>query len=174
MLAPFMTYYTKMISNVDGSQVRGYASTARNKKIYYGRVDALRGGESQYVVTFSIWNNEPAESAGTPLTTYQNAINCRLQIAIPDECRDLSPFLYARCTTFDAQGEFKPLGMGNRVYSDIRGLATDEYGVILGTGGDHADIETKIRLAPGCTCCKERYSFELDFLYNFDESLALI
>jgi len=174
MIAPRMTYYTKMIDNVDGHQVKGYASTARSKRVYYGRVDALRGGESQYVITWSIWNNEECWDAGTPLQTVQNAINCRLQIAIPEECRDLSPFLYARCVTFNAEAEFKPLGMGNRTYTDIRGLATDEHGVILGTGGDHADIETKIRLGKCCTCRKARYSFELDFLYNFDESLAVI
>jgi len=48
-----------MLDNIDGRQMLGFVSTARNKKIYWGEVNGLLGGESQYIVEFDIWNNEP-------------------------------------------------------------------------------------------------------------------
>ena len=173
MHAPHMTYYTKVVDNVSGDKVMGYASTARSKKIYYGRVDALRGGESQFVVTFSIWNNEASWSAGTPLEHVADAVNCRLRVSIPGECRCLAPFLYVRCTTADPRSAFVPIGIDDPVFIDVQGTISDAKGVILGMGGDHADIETKIRLKAGCPVAKARYEFDLDFLYNYDATYDL-
>lgn len=164
---PRMTYYTRVIDNVDGHQVFGYASTAKNKKLYYGKVDGLRGGESEYIVEFDIWNNEPAWDGGTPILVVQNAVNCRLTIDIPPESRDLSPFLYARCTTLDPEGSFNDLSMGRRTFTAVRGNVSDELGTILGTS-DHATIQTKIKLRKNSTVKYSQYQFALNFEYNYE------
>lgn len=167
MTVPRMTYYTRLLDNIDGHQLLGYASTARNKKIYYGKCNALIGGESEYVVEFDIWNNEPAWDGGTPQTISQNAANCHLEINIPPETRNLSPFLYARCITLDVNSEFKEVSMSHKTFYDIQGNSSDEYGTILGVS-DHATIQTKIKLRKNSLVSKQQYDFTLDFLYNYE------
>ena len=167
MITPRMTYYTRVLSNIDEHQMLPYASTVRNKKLYYGRVNALTGGESEYIVEFDIWNNEPGWDGGTPQMTAQNAINCRLVIDIPCECRNLSPFLYARCTTLDPKSEYKDISMAHKEFKDIQGNASDVYGAILGVC-DHATIQTKIKLKKSSTVQNSHYNFFLNFLYNYE------
>ena len=167
-MTPRMTYYTRVLSNATGQQVAGYASTARTKDLYYGRVDALRGGESEYVVQFSIWNNEGSWSAHSPYYNVADALNCRLTLSIPNDCRQLVPFLYARCSTLDPEGEYVPLDLAHPTLTAIRGTATNDLGVISGEGGDHADVETKIVLKKGSTVCKDLYAFGLDFSYDYE------
>ena len=164
---PKMTYYTKVVDNLTGEQIFGYVSTVKNKTLYYGSVDGLNGGESQYSVFFDIWNNEPGWSGGTPLQIAQDATNCKLRINIPAESRDINPFLYARCTTADLQGPFESLNMGRREFDGIKGNMSKDMGVILGSG-DHATIQTKIKLKPGLSICRAQYAFELVFSYNFE------
>lgn len=166
-ICPRMTYYTRVVDNVTGEQVLGYASTAKNKKMYYGRVDGLNGGESEYIVEFDIWNNEPAWDGGTPMLIAQNAVNCKLTVDIPAESRNLSPFLYARCTTLDPKGNFNDLSMGRRTFSAIKGNVSDELGTILGTS-DHATVQTKIKLKGGSIVKHPQYQFGLTFEYNYD------
>ena len=167
MIYPRRTYYTRVVDNATGEQVLGLASTAQNKKIYYGKCNGLTGGESEFIVEFDIWNNEPAWDGGTPQMICQNANNCRLRITIPPESRDLNPFLYARCTTYDMKSEFQPVDMSHRELKDIQGNASDEYGAILGVS-DHATIQTKIKLKENSMVKKYKYFFTLDFLYNYE------
>ena len=167
MIFPRMTYYTRVLDNIDGHQLLGQASTKNNKEIYYGQVNALKGGESQYMVEFDIWNNEPAWDGGTPQMTAQNAVNCHLEIVIPSQCRNLSPFLYARCTTYDIKSEFKDISMSHPSFYDIQGNASDIYGAILGVS-DHATIQTKIKLRPNSNIAKHQYHFNLNFVYNYE------
>lgn len=167
LVYPRMTYYTRLLDNVDGHQLLGWASTSMNKKIYYGKCNGLKGGESEYVVEFDIWNNEPAWDGGTPQTIAQNATNCRLEIEIPPESRNLSPFLYARCTTLDVKSDFKDISMSHKEFKEIQGNASDEYGTILGVS-DHATIQTKIKLRENSLIKQSQYSFNLNFLYNYE------
>jgi len=167
MVYPRMTYYSRLLSNEDGRQLLNYASTVHNKQLYYGRVNGLKGGESDYVVEFDIWNNEPAWDGGTPQVIAQNAMNCRLRINIPPESRDINPFFYARCTTYDVESEFEEVSMKHREFKNIQGSASDQYGTILGVS-DHATIETKIKLRPNSMIKQHQYNFTLDFLYNYE------
>jgi hypothetical protein len=162
-----MTYYTRVIDNIDGHQLLGYVSTAKNKQLYYGKCNGIMGGESQYIVEFDIWNNEPAWDGGTPQTIAQNATNCRLTIDIPAESRDLNPFLYARCITLSLDSEFKDISMSHREFNEIQGNASDEYGTILGVS-DHATIQTKIKLKKNSVIKQLQYNFGLNFLYNYE------
>ncbi len=164
---PRMTYYSRLLSNEDGHQLLGWASTVKNKQIYYGRCNGLKGGESEYIVEYDIWNNEPAWDGGTPQTIAQNAANCRLRINIPPESRDLNPFFYARCTTMDVESEFKDVSMAHREFKDIQGFTSDEYGTILGVS-DHATIQTKIKLRENSMVKNHQYAFTLEFLYNYE------
>jgi hypothetical protein len=167
LVTPRMTYYTRVIDNLTEEQVLGWVSTARNKDIFYGRVS--EGGESEYIIEYDIYNNEPyGWDANGPSITCMDAYNCSLYINIPYECRDLSPFLYVRCITYNPQAEWKPLDMGHPVYKDIQGRCSPDFGVILGTG-DHAVIQTKIKLKKGANICKLQYNFELRFTYQFGE-----
>lgn len=167
MAYPRMTYYTRMIDNADGHQILGFTSTVRNKKIYYGRANGLLGGESEYIIEYDIWNNEPGCDGGTPQTIAQNASNCRLKITIPPASRDIQPFLYARCITLDPKSEFKAISLSDREFKDIQGNSSDVYGTILGVT-DHATIQTKIKLKPNSNIKNHQYSFTLDFLYNYE------
>ena len=50
LVTPRMTYYTRMIDNITGDCVLSWVSTSRVKDIFYGDVDGVDGGESQYIV----------------------------------------------------------------------------------------------------------------------------
>lgn len=167
MDGPRMTYYTKTLDNIDNHQLLGYASTAKNKKLYYGKCNGLTGGESQFVVEFDIWNNEPAWDGGTPQIICSNAFNCHMTIDMQSETRNLSPFFYARCTTYDLNSEFSDISMNHKTFYDIQGNSSDEYGVILGVS-DHATIQTKIKLRANSKVTQEQYKFALNFLYNYE------
>ena len=164
---PRMTYYSRVLDNVDGHVLLSWASTSQNKKIYYGRCNGMIGGESEFMVEFDIWNNEPAWDGGTPQMIAQNAANCRLRITIPPESRDLNPFFYARCITYDLNSEFQAVDMAHRELKDIQGNASDEYGSILGVS-DHATIQTKIKLKKDSLVKQPTYQFTLDFVYNYE------
>lgn len=167
MSPPIMTYYTKLLDNATGEQIFGYASTAKNKQLYYGKVNGFNGGESQYIIEFDIWNNEPALYAGGPITTVQDATNTKLEIQIPPNSRDLNPFFYARCTTNDPQSAFQTLSMSNKTFTAIKGNCSQSLGTILGTS-DHATIQTKIKLKPNSNVKYHQYAFALKFSYVFE------
>ena len=162
-----MTYYTRMLDNINGKQMLGWESCAKNKSIYYGECNGLIGGESQYIIEFDIWNNEPGWDGASPQTTAQNAVNCRLRNKIPPKSRDLNPFLYARCITYDPQSEFTDISMSHPEFKNIQGNASDVYGAILGVQ-DHATIQTKIKLKENSMIKDHQYHFSLDFLYNYE------
>jgi len=165
LVVPRMTYYIRAIDNLTGEQVFSQVSTNKNKDAYYGIVGD--GGESQYIIEYDIYNNEPyAWNGGGPEITCMDAYNCSVYISIPYECRDISPFLYIRCTTYDPEAEWEPIDTGHPIFKKIQGRCSPDFGTILGVG-DHAIIQTKIKLKKGANICMEKYGFELRFTYQY-------
>jgi hypothetical protein len=162
-----MTYYIRGIDNLTGEQVFSQVSTAICKDLYFGR--CAPGGESEYIIEYDIYNNEPyAWNLNGPSITCMDAKNCSLYIDIPGECRDLTPFLYARCITYNPEAEWKALDMAHPVFKEIQGRCSPDFGVILGVG-DHAIIQTKIKLKKNTNICRDKYQFELRFTYQYGE-----
>ncbi len=167
LVFPRMTYYTRMIDNITGDCVLSWVSTSRVKDIFYGDVDGMNGGESEYIVEYDIHNNETyAWNGGGPEVTCMDAENCKLYVEIPGECRNLCPFLYVRCITYNPEAEWEALDCQHPEFSTIQGMCSPDFGTILGTG-DHAIIQTKIKLKKGSNICKLQYNFQLRFTYQF-------
>ena len=167
LITPRMTYYTRVVDNLTGEQVMGWVSTARNKDIFYGNVDAEAGGESDYIIEYDIHNNETyAWDANGPTYTCMDAINCALYIEMTSECRNLCPFFYARCITLHPEAEWEAITAQHPKFTNIQGLCSPDFGVILGSG-DHAIIQTKIRLKRGSSICLDQYGFMLRFSYQY-------
>lgn len=171
--APKVTYYVRALDNITGKHITewdGYESSAW----YYGKCNGLKGGESEYIVEFDIWNNEAAFNAGMYDDHNLNAINCRLStsknsIASSKDLFNLAePVIYARCTTLDYKSEFVPI-RNNMMLTNITGnINPNLNGVIQGVG-DHAILQTKVILPPNCNLSSHsRYAFDLVFYYDFE------
>ena len=164
---PRMTYYTRVISNITGEQHLGWVSTARVKDLYFGLVDGVNGGESDFIVEYDIHNNEVyGWSANGPTITCLDAVNCSMYVEIPAECRSLCPFLYARCVTYSPEAEWEKIDCQTPEFKTIQGLCSPEFGTILGTG-DHAIIQMKVKLKKNSNICKLKYPFTVRFTYQF-------
>ena len=183
MDAPRMTYYARIIDNLDDSQITGFKDTKLNSNWNYGQCDGLIGGESQYIVEFDIWNNEPAFNAGTYDVAVQNAINCKLSVlpngSILDPTSDLAklfnlsnPFVYARCTTFSYTETWVGIKINDnpilsQYLEEITGNVSPLVkGTILGDA-DHAIVQTKIILPANSNIDANRYNFNLVFYYDY-------
>jgi len=167
LVYPRMTYYTRVVDNQTGEQVFPWLSTSRNKNIFYGCVDAINGGESDFIVEYDIYNNEPYawDGQGASLTA-MNAVECNLYIDFSSECRNIGNFFYCRCVTYDPHAEWEAITPAHPKYTKIQGAASPDFGTILGVG-DHAVIQTKLMLKKNTTICKEMYNFQLRFSYKY-------
>jgi hypothetical protein len=181
MEAPKFTYYARVLENFDYTQVVGYRDTAFDNIWYYGQCNGLRGGESQYVVEFDIWNNEPGFKGGMSETTVSNAYNCRLSVfpnedlALTSATKDdtiklfglTAPFFYARCVTHGYKIPFSGIRYKQYLEGITGNMNPDKPGIIQGTG-DHAVIQTKIVLPANTGIPTNRYGFGITFYYDYE------
>ena len=169
---PKMTYYARVRSNLTGQLLTNW-KTYDSSIWYYGKCNALEGGESEYIVEIDIWNNEPAFNAGEWDAHNQSATSCRLTLS-PLSNQDLSlfklssPFLYARCFTTNTREEWtgvKPNEPLRKIYGNVNSV---QNGVLFGNA-DHAILQTKIILPPNSELeHHQRYPFNLKFSYNYE------
>jgi len=169
---PLMTYYARVIDNITGEEI--FASTEASRNLwFYGNCNGLEGGESQYIVEFDIWNNEPAYNAGTYDTHCSNAINCKFSVW-PDINLTMQnnnplfiltqPFMFARCLSNGYDTPFMPLKYNMKI--DVTGNNNSNLiGVIQGNG-DHSIVQTKIIMQANSNLNIDQYSFVVDFSYN--------
>jgi len=170
---PLITYYARVIDNVTGEEI--FKSTEASKNMwYYGNCNGLEGGESQYIVEFDVWNNEPAYNAGTYDSHCLDAIHCKFSVW-PDVNLSMQnsnpifaltqPFMYARCISNGYDVPFSPLRYNNSI--DIFGNNDSSLIGVLQGNGDHSIIQTKIILPPNSNLDILKYNFILNFSYDF-------
>ena len=168
---PLMTYYMKVIDNISGEEIMRYDYVGKKNICYYGKCNAKEGGESEFIIEFDIWNNEPAFNAGAYDYKCQDAKNCRLTIWPNKNCSIDSTnklfnvqqsFMYARCLTFGPK-EFKPIKYHNGV--NVVGNVNPNIDSIKGCG-DHAKVQTKIILPKNSDIPSDRYNFNFSFFYD--------
>lgn len=171
--APKMTYYVRVIDNITGTHITEWDSYEASMW-YYGRCNSLKGGESEYIVEFDIWNNEAAFNAGMYDDHNDDAINCRMTALQNSTAGSASlfamiqPVVYARCITFNHKDKFQPI-RNDRMLTDITGnVNINANGVIQGLG-DHAIIQTKVILpAEAALEPYSRYAFDIAFYYDYE------
>lgn len=171
--SPKMTYYVRVIDNITGTHITEWDSY-ENSAWYYGRCNSLRGGESEYIVEFDIWNNEAAFNAGMYDDHNLDAFNCRMS-AIQNATANSAalfamtePVVYARCTTFSHKDLFVPIRNNNMLTGITGNVNINATGVIQGLG-DHATVQTKIILPAGAPLDgHSRYAFDIAFYYDFE------
>lgn len=175
MEAPRITIYYRYLNNIDGKPLTTFTEFTKNADIHYGDINAALGGESQYIIEFDIWNNEPAFAAGMYIDRVHNAEKCVFsvwndkdkiasnEITIGNDYT--KSFMYARCFYNKNDKEFKPIAGTKGISNELVGnILPDTVGVLSGQpGGDHTIIQTKIIVPPGVT--KANY---FNFVFSFD------
>ena len=165
---PKMTYYARVLDNITGNQFLGFTDTKLYNNWYYGKCNTLEGGESQYVIEFDIWNNEPGFSAGAGQNNCLDAQNCRLSIVTPHDPTFFDPFVYARCMTFGYKdNDFIGLRVNQSLTNITGSCNVNALGTVQGTG-DHALVQTKIKISANGNIAPNRYSFSLQFYYDYE------
>jgi hypothetical protein len=171
---PLITYYARIIDNLTGAYVTNYYNAMDGDFIwYYGKVHQ-NSGESEYIVEFDFWNNEPAFNHRQYEKRCLDAYNFKLSIEYnkqePNKDNDYTnqlydyDFLYARIYNEDYRTEWQPISMTKKL--DLIGNLSNQKGILLGTG-DHSIVQTKLIL-PANNLDTNRYFFNLNFNYNFD------
>lgn len=172
---PLITYYAKVVDNLSNKDITEYKNAMDDDFTwYYGKVSHL-SGESQYIVQFDIWNNEPAFNHRFYDKHCKNARNIKFGIGFYKE--DLKkdndydgdnlatiPFLYARIYNEDYQSDWQPITMGRKI--ELISNTTNDKGILYGHS-DHCIIQTKLIL-PNTTLDLDRYYFYTTIDYNFD------
>ena len=173
LAAPKMTYYARILNNLTGEHITEWA-TYETSIWYYGKCNSTFGGESEYIVEFDIWNNEPAFNAGMYDEHNADAKNCRFGV-IPnnqDKSMDLfkigSPFLYGRCVTSNKENKFEPIINGRELKNITGNINPELYGIVQGKS-DHTIIQTKINIDKNDVLTSDtRYSFNMVFTYDYE------
>ena len=170
--APKMTYYARIRSNLTGQILTNwqYYDTSI---WYYGICNSLEGGESEYIIEFDIWNNEPGFNAGTYDVHNKVARACQLSIEPIDASEEQMqlfktiPFLYGRCYVNNTREEWQPITMNNPLTLIYGNVKSEEQGIIFNT--DHTILQTKIIL-PANEILNEhqKYMFQLKFSYSYE------
>lgn len=158
--APKMTYYARILSNIDKKPITKY-QMYDTSVWYYGECNK-NGGESEYIIEFNIWNNEPGFNAGEYDYYDPNAINCRLGI---ENCAIEEPILYARCVTMHQHDAFVPVA-ADKPFTRIFGSLKKTEGIIYGNT-DHAVIQTKVVIPENIDIDENIYNFDVTFAYDY-------
>lgn len=171
---PRITYYAKVIDNLTGVDITNYKNAMDDINWYYGKIDSNLGGESQYIIEFDIWNNEPAFNARTYDVFCKDAHNVKLNIEINKEksnndenynntLNDIS-FLYGRNLT-DNLEEFKLIDKEHPLL--IYGNLNPNKKILSGKG-DHCIVQTKLIMPKNTILTKQRFNFNLTLTYDFE------
>jgi hypothetical protein len=176
MDAPRMTYYARVIDNITNKEILNWIDTYHSRNWYFGKV-CTYGGESQYMVEFDIWNNEPAWNAGAYDEHCEDATNCRLTVWSDTDCLAKSnvplfnlphPFMYARCITNDYKSKFEGIRNGDMLTNITGNVNPNHIGLIHGNC-DHSFIQTKIVLPEQSGLDNIRYNFIIAFYYDYED-----
>lgn len=176
MDVPRITYYAKVIDNLTNQDITNYKNAMDNAFWYYGKINNTLGGESQYIVEFDIWNNEPSFNHRTFDVHCNNAKNVKLSIDFDKEDmikndEDYSdsiinvPFFYAKSLTNGYEEDFKLVDSHNKL--DIVGNLEPEKKMLLGSG-DHCIVQTKIKITNDYNLTNKRYNFNVVLSYDFE------
>lgn len=170
---PRITYYAKVIDNLTNTDITSYKNAMDNALWYYGKIDSSLGGESQFVVEFDIWNNEPSFNHRTFDAHCSDANNVKLNVEFNSNRKNdeefasnlyNTDFFYARSLTsgFD---DFIPVN--NKKQLDISGNLNPNKNMLSGEG-DHCIVQTKIKLDNNTLIENGRYNFNLVLSYDFE------
>lgn len=173
---PRLTYYARVIDNIDGKEILSYTSVARTNCWYYGKCNGLEGGESEYIVEFDIWNNELAQTGGATFSKCSDAKNCKLTVYSDEKCKITTdnelfnlytPFMQAKTVNDNYENDFVGI-KGNKMLKDIRGNVNPNLEGTLQGVGDHVKIQTKIVLPEGANLTQQQHGFVFAFYYDFE------
>lgn len=175
---PLITYYARVLDNLSGLYITDYKNAMDNEITwYYGQV-YKNTGESQYIVQFDIWNNEPAFNQRFYDKHCRDARNIKFGINfyskkdypndeeydIANHLQDIN-FMYARIYNEDYNSEWQLIN--NKKKIELISNTTNDKGVLYGNS-DHCIIQTKIILDEPMDLDPTRYYFYATIDYTFD------
>ena len=170
--APKMTYYVRTIDNLTGVHISEWASY-ETSIWYYGKCNSTFGSESEYVVEFDIWNNEPAFNAGNYAYKNADAVNCRLNVTLntienSDTLFKLAePWFYCKCLTTDYKMQYRPVS-NTSYFKEISGNVNPALVGTLQGNSDHTILQTKLIIPKNDVLSTEtRYAFNIVFYYDY-------
>jgi hypothetical protein len=173
-----MTYYAKVVDNLTNTDITKYKNAIDNNLWYYGKINGNYDGESQFIIEFDIWNNEPAFNHRGYETICRDAKNVKMGVEVinkpvmrkdnefvPTNGNNLNhiDFFYARSLT-EGYDDFQLVNINNKL--NIVGNVDPSKKSLLGVG-DHCIVQTKIKLDNN-TLTKNRYNFNVTLSYDFE------
>ena len=170
MEAPKMTYYVRIRSNLTGQILTNWKFFDASLW-YYGKINTISGGESEYIVELDIWNNEPAFNAGDYNVRNKDAYSCQLGVEPINDDLSLfkldTPFLYGRCCSTYKLEEWSPITLNSPLTHVYGTNYSKDIGTLIGNS-DHCLIQTKLIIPPSILNEHTRYPFKLTFSYLYD------
>jgi hypothetical protein len=169
-----ITYYARVIDNITNEEIVAFTDATKRNTWYYGQINGMEGGESQYIIEFDIWNNEPAFNANTGDVHCMDAKNCRFTVWADSTCTPnysnplfalKQPFMYARTTTNGYKDQFVGIKNSTMLNNICGNVNPSDIGVLHGNG-DHVIVQTKIILPPQSGITSLRYNFTFGFYYD--------
>ena len=169
---PLITYYAKVIDNLNGKDITSYKNAMDNDFTWYYGSCNVNGGESQYIVQFDIWNNEPAFNHRGYEKKCADAYNVCLSFKIIDSEQpndedymftlQHTPFIQARIVMDNYHTEWEYVQ--NAI--QLKGNVKPELNKLLGIG-DHCIVQTKIVLPSNLNFNPNRYHFVTELSYDY-------
>lgn len=170
---PKITYYARVRSNLTGQLITNW-QFFDSSIWYYGKCNSLQGGESEYIIEFDIWNNEPGFNAGMYDVHNKNAISCQLSLEpLNNESGNMelfklnTPFLYGRCYSNNYREEWEPILMNKPLVKIYGNVSSKSNGILY--NADHTILQTKIIMPINSVLQNNvRYPFNLTFSYSYE------
>lgn len=164
---PLITYYAKVVDNLFNRDITGYKNAMDNDFCWYYGSCNVRGGESQYIVVFDIWNNEPAFNHRFYDKTCKDAYNMKFNLKFNNKQLNDESYkmlLDNNVMQVKINNEYKSLDKSG---VKITGNVSNKEGVLLGCG-DHCILETKIVVPDNLNVAMDRYFFEVVLSYEYN------
>ncbi len=174
---PLITYYARVLDNLSNTYITEYKNAMDNEITwYYGEI-YKNTGESQYIIQYDIWNNEPAFNQRFYDKHCRDAINIKFGISLyskkdyPNDetyipATDFANlnFMYARIYNEDYQSDWQLIN--NKKKIDLISNTTNDKGVLYGNA-DHCIVQTKLIFKEPIDLNAGRYYFQSTIDYDF-------
>lgn len=168
---PLITYYAKVIDNLSDKDITSYKNAMDNDFTWYYGTCNVNGGESQYIVQFDIWNNEPAFNHRGFDKRCADAYNVYMSFEIKSaEVNDEgyifelkhTPFVKYRMLldNYDTEWQY----VQDKI--QLIGNVNPQSKKLLGEG-DHCIVQTKIVLPSNLNFNPNRYHFTVNLSYDY-------
>lgn len=176
---PFVTCYARILDRITLNPLTEFQDALDEEKVWdLGKI-YYKGGYSQYIIEFDIWNNEPVVSNGFTQLRFDNAEKCNISFWKDSSMSNTDesifstfcvPFIQLRNSTFNNKDEFTN-SIEQFNYENVYGNHNRNSKNILYGIGDHIKFQIGIKL-PELNEMNETINFVTCFQYQAQNQIV--